>query len=565
MLQTLSIRNIALIRELDLDLHAGMNVLTGETGAGKSILIDSIGLLTGAKADRALIRTGEDVASVSGQFVFLSAAAKAVLEQNDVFPDDDGNILVERYIYADGRGKIRVNGNAVSLAKLREISHYLLDIHGQTDTLSLYDAASYLSVLDAYADASPLLAEYAVIYTDYESVRAQIDRLNKSDAERTRQCEMLHYQIRDIDEVSPKPGEDTALEEKEKRIKNSERIYKQTMFAYQALHGAERGNAALLIERSEQALRQLTDVLPELETACQDLENCKYRILDIAERAHDLAGNAGGSPTAMIDRIESRLDAISKLKKKYGSTIEDIIKYRTDAARQVAELENADDRRAELTEQLNLLRSRALAVADRLHAARASSGIELARRVVDNLLFLDMPKVTFTVSVTINRENDEPILSAHGYDSVDFLISANQGEDVQSLSKVASGGELARIMLALKCVEQSAGGAGTMIFDEIDTGVSGKTARKIGMKLMELSRETQIICVTHSAQIASLADCHLLISKREDGGRTVTQVRELDEEGRIAELSRILGGIHVTAAQKQAAIDMRQERIAKSE
>lgn len=560
MLQTLHIENIALIRQLEMDFSRGFHALTGETGAGKSILIDSIGLLIGAKADKTLIRTGETYAYVSGVFGDFSPDTLARLASAEITPDEEGHILVERHMTTDGKTKVRVNGLPVTLGKLKDISKYLIDIHGQNDTFALYDAANYIRVLDAYASLDGAMESYRATYDKLTDVESEIASIRHSEAERMRLIEMLTYQISDIDAVGPRAGEDVQLEEKENRIKNGERIYRQSSFAYRLLRGGEKGNAVLILDKSIQALDQLKDVIPEASAMCEELKDCRYRVEDVAFRSLELSEQAGGDPTAQINRIEMRLDAIAKLKKKYGSTVDEILAYREGAAKRLLDLQNADDRLADLTAQRDLLRADALAQAKKLHDARVKTAKNLSQAVVDNLVFLDMPKVTFTVTVEIKRDQNGEVLGPHGFDDVDFLISANQGEQLHSLSKVASGGELARMMLALKCVERRTDGASAMIFDEIDSGVSGKTARKIGLKLLELSADTQVFCVTHSAQIASLADTHLLITKHVDNGRTLTTIRELDEEGRIGELSRVLGGIHVTDAQRQAAIDMRREK-----
>ncbi len=560
MLLSLYIENIALIQHLEMDFSSGFHALTGETGAGKSILIDSIGLLIGSKGDKTLIRTGESQAYVCGKFGGFSSSVIAALADLGITLDEDETLLVERYLSEDGKSKVKLNSTPSTLGRLKEIGKYLIDIHGQHDTYALYDPSNYIRVLDAYSGMEETLSHYRDAYHIYADLRAQIDEMTRSESERLRLIEMLTYQVADIDAVAPKLGEDVALAEKEKRIKNSERIFKQSGFAYRALKGGEKGNVVMLLEKSAQALGQLKDVIPDVDALVAELMDCRYRIEDVAERAQDLASQDGGDPTSLINRIELRLDAIAKLKRKYGDSIEAILTYRKEAKERLELLQNADDRLIELKEKCKAAKGKALSLADKLHEGRIRAGRGLSCAVVDNLVFLDMPKVTFDVSICESMENGEKCLGPNGYDLVDFLISANQGEDVHSLSKVASGGELARIMLALKCVEKSKEQTAAMVFDEIDSGVSGKTARKIGLKILELSASAQVFCVTHSAQIASLADHHLLISKHVLDGRTLTTIRTLDEEGRIQELSRVLGGIQVTDAQRQAAIDMRKER-----
>ena len=561
MLKTLHIRNIALIRELELDFRNGFQVLTGETGAGKSILIDSIALLTGTRADRGMIRTGESDASVAGLFGDLSPRAVKALGEMDIQPDADGNILIQRTLSLDGKGKCKVNSEIVTLGALRDISKYLIDIHGQSDTMALYDTDTYIRILDAFAGVAEDAAAYGKAYGTYDAYRREMDEILRGEAERARTIEMLNFQISDIDSVSPKIGEDEELAEREARIKNRERIYRQSQFVWRALKGGERGNVAMLLDRSLAAVESLLDALPSLENAVSELKDCRYRLDDIADQMLDLTADDDGDPAHIINETEERLAAIARLKKKYGSTIEEILAYRAAAADRLEKLQNSDGRLLELKDLLREATGQATALARVLHEKRCVAGEKLSRRVVETLVFLDMPKVTFCVDITeVKDKGGAYELLPTGYDRVDFLISANSGENMQSLSMVASGGELARMMLALKSVENSMDESTAMVFDEIDTGVSGKTARKIGLKLLELSGHTQIFCVTHSAQIASLADDHLLIAKSESDGRTVTSVTALDEDGRIKELSRILGGIHVTEAQRQAAVDMRRER-----
>ncbi len=562
MLETLHIENIALIRSLEIDFKNGFQVLTGETGAGKSILIGSIGLLTGMKSDKTLIRTGETEAQVYGVFGDISKTAEERLRSYEITIPDDGKVIIERRLYADGRGKIKVNGTPVTLTALKEIAKNIIDIHGQNDTLSLYNSAEYLRILDDYGNIHQQLDVYRTAYEAYEAVRREMLEITRSEAERVRNIEMLTYQIADIDALNLKAGEDEELEEKEKRIKNHERIFKHASLVFRMLKGAEKGNVLMLLDRSAGAMDVIGDVVPEAETLAKELRDCLYAIEDIAERVYALSDTEDGDPSVLIDKIEARIDAINKLKKKYGATVEEILIYRAAAAEKLEKFRNADDRLVELQDLYRDSEERATSAAAVLHTLRQQAAGKLAAGVIDTLRFLDMPKVSFCISVTENKNVDGTYnLTVDGYDTVDFLISANSGEELHSLSRVASGGELARMMLALKCAERHAGASGAMIFDEIDAGVSGKTARKIGLKLLDLSRTTQVFCVTHSAQIASLADEHYLISKHEADGRTVTDLKVLDEEGRIRELSRVLGGIHVTDAQRQAAVDMRREKF----
>ena len=553
MLLSLYIENVAVIRRLSVDFTSGFTALTGETGAGKSVILESVKLLLGGKADRELIRYGEETASVSAVFGALGAPAERALSDAGIEPDEEGNVQIRRTLTGDGKSRAWINGQPASLSLLRDVSRYLVDIHGQNENLTLLDEKTYVSTLDRYASLSDRVDAYRAVYLKLEEARRRLAELDRGEAERLRTVEMLRYQIADIDAVDPKPGEDVALEEKEKKIKNREKIVSKTSFVYRALKGAERGSVLFLLDKSTQALEPLIGLIPEIETIHGELSDVRYRVEDAAERVYDLTDADDGDPTAQIDKIEGRLDAFSKLKKKYGGTIDEVLRFREEAKKKLADLDASDDTVIELREKEKALLSEARRLALALHRERKAAAKELERKITGILLYLDMPKVVFRVDVVDRGENG---LRADGCDDVLFVMSANAGDEPRPLSLVASGGELARTFLALKCVLSERALTPTMIFDEIDTGVSGRTARKIGYKLSELSKGTQVFAVTHSAQIASLSDTHLLIYKEEKNGKTETGLRPLDREGRIDELSRILGGLFVTEAQRNAARDM---------
>ncbi len=557
MLLSLYIENIAVIRRLSVDFSSGFTSLTGETGAGKSVILESVKLLLGGKADRELIRYGEESASVSAVFGSLGTAAENALVASGVELDEDGSVQISRTVSSDGKSRARINGQPVSLSLLRDVGRYLVDLHGQNENLTLLDEKTYVATLDGYASLQSKVASYREVYQKLEDVRRRLRELDRGEAERLRTVEMLRYQIADIDAVDPKPGEDAALEEKEKKIKNREKILRQTSLVYRALKGAERGSVLFLLEKSVQALEPLSDLVPEIAPIAEELSDCRYRIEDAAERVYDLTDADDGDPTALIDKIEGRLDAFSKLKKKYGGTIDEVIRFREEAKKKLADLDASDDTVIELRDAEKSLSAEARRLALSLHKERAAAAKELEKKITEILLYLDMPKVVFRVEV---RDRGESGLNADGCDDVLFVMSANAGDEPRPLSLVASGGELARTFLALKCVLSERALTPTMIFDEIDTGVSGKTARKIGYKLSELSKGTQVFAVTHSAQIASLADTHLLIYKEEKDGKTETGLKTLDREGRLDELSRILGGLTVTESQRNAARDMLERK-----
>ncbi len=556
MLLSLHIENIAVIRSVDLDFPHGFSALTGETGAGKSMIIDSVYLLLGAKADKNLIRTGADAATVSGLFGEFTESIAEKLSEVGVAPDEEGNIFVQRTLTQDGKSQIRINGRAISLALLRAVTPYLVSVHGQNDTQSLLNSERHIELVDTYGGTLEKLAEYKTAYASYCEAKRELETLAGQARERERLTEMLKYQIADIDALSLHDGEEEELVDKKVKLRSSERIMKQASFVFKALKGSEKGSVSFLLDRSVAALSQIADVIPAAGEYAERLRDILYSVDDIAEEAYAITEDADGDPTDKLNAIESRLDKISKLKRKYGLTVADILAFRERAAHDLETLEDADGRLEELAAQKESRYRRALAIAEELHTLRTQAAARLEGEVKAVLDFLDMPKVVFFASVRKETVGGERVLYPNGADKTEFFISANRGADPQPIAKIASGGELARIMLALKCALAEKDGVPTLIFDEIDAGVSGKTARKIGIKMKELARGAQVFCVTHSAQIASLSDTHFLISKSDVNGATETQVRVLDFDGRVAEISRILGGISVTDAQRSAAVDM---------
>ncbi len=563
MLLALHIENVAVIRRIDIDFSEGFSVLSGETGAGKSILIDSIGFLLGRRAIRELLRTGTDRAVVSALFSVAPPLA-AALSSRGIETDEGGELLIERTLNAEGRTTARINGRPVTLSLLREVGELLVNIHGQSDTHTLTEKQSQLAILDAYALDETLLSAYRGAFAEYSRLRSEIRELTTAEAERLREAEMLRYQIADIDGYSLRAGEEEKLAEKKKRLKSIERISKQTSFAYRALRAGEKANVLYILERSITAITSLADVIPEAAEIATELEDCRSRIEDAAERVRAFTEEDEGDAAKLLNAVENRLAAIEKLGRKYGGSVESILSYCAKAKERLAVLENSDARLSELTSLCEAALAEAQKHAAALTEARRRAGEQLAERVLSVLAFLDMPKVRFAVAVE-PRAAGEDAYTRDGGDDIGFLIATNPGEPLQPLSAIASGGELARIMLAIKSVITDRDGIGTVIYDEIDAGVSGKTARKLGIELLRSAGGAQVFCVTHSAQIASLADDHFLIRKTEKEGRAETEVVLLDEDGRITELSRILGGIEVTDAQRRAAFELYTERSAYKE
>ena len=549
MIKSLRIENIAVVRSVDIEFDNGMTVLSGETGAGKSIIIDSINLLLGSRADRELIRKGETQARVIAVFENINEKALAKLAEFG-YDSDDGAVMISRII-GESSSSVRINGSPATLSVLREIAGTLINIHGQNDNQQLLNPKNHIHILDSYAAVGNELEEYKVFYKRMLTIEAEIDSASKDSMEQARMAEMLRFQISDIDSVRPKEGEEEMLEETVLKLRNLEKISKSCALVEKALMGGKGMGAIYLTDRAAGALEAVSDSVAEAEALAERLNNIRYELEDIASAVSAISDVGSEDPTAKLDKAEARLDAISKLKRKYGSTVAEILRFREDAARKLDLLENADCRIEELKKELKEVSEKADIAAEKLYEKRKNAAKGLTFGVTDTLVFLEMPKVRFEVSVKKTGK-----FNAYGKDEVEFLISTNPGEPLLPMAKIASGGELARIMLSLKNVLNQCDGIETVIFDEIDTGISGKTSRKVGIKLKEIGRNSQVLCVTHSAQIASLADRHLFISKNEVEGRMETEVRSLDMEGRIGEIARILGGIEITDAQRKAAEEM---------
>lgn len=561
MLNSLHIENLAIIKCIDVDFGNGFTAMTGETGAGKSIIIDGINFLLGSKADKDLIRTGEASAMVSGVFSSLSEAAAVSLEENGIALDEDGSILIQRMLSQDGHSTVKINGRTVTLTVLRNISAYLVSIHGQRDTAAILDKKNQLELLDVYSLNGDSLRKYKEAYSRLENIRREIKDIKEKEKDRERLAEILRYQINDIDSVALREGEEDELIDRKLKIKNSEKIVKNAGFAFKALKGSEKGSASLLLDKSASALAQISDVIPVFSEYSETLKDILYQIDDIAENIYSQISDLDSDTEESLNEIESRLDKISKLKRKYGYTDKEVFAFRERAENELRNIENHDGVLKDLLEREEKAYTEALTLANALHNGRTEAARKIELEVKKTLDFLDMPNTVFFAEIRESVIGGKKQLTETGSDSVEFYISANKGSDALPISKAASGGELARIMLALKSVIADKDGITTVIFDEIDAGVSGKTARKIGIKMLSISKSTQLVSITHSAQIASLADKHLLIKKSEVDGATESAIRSLDTEGRIEELARILGGIDVTHSQRNAAVDMLNEKI----
>lgn len=551
MLLSLHIENIAVIRVLDLDFTHGFTVLTGETGAGKSIIIDAIQLLLGGRTSRDLIRSGEESAMVSAVFSEISAENLAALSELGIVPDEDGLLMVQRTVTADGHTKTRVNGRQIPISLQREAMEHLLTIHGQHENQMLLRPQSHIEYLDRYAEDGSLLETYRNAYAQMQKIRSEIVALSRDEREKARRIEQLKYQIADIDGAHLKPGEEEALANERMRVKNIEKLTKHSKMVYRALYRNEKGvSAAELIDRAVLSLEQLSEVLPETAKYAETLQNYRSELEDIAMRTIQAAGGEMENPTAMLDRIEGRLDVITKMERKYGLTVEEVLAFRERAAAELDEIEHADERMEEKKAAYRRAHTAAQEAAAALSECRSRAAALLDERMTAELAFLDMEKVRFHVEIT------PADLTATGADAVAFLISANPGEPLKPIDRIASGGELSRLMLAVKSVLADRESTETLIFDEVDTGISGRTSQRIGIKLAQTASFAQVLCVTHSAQIAAIADAHFFISKKESGGRTETLVTALDRAGRISELARIMGGAEMTESLRNTAAEL---------
>lgn len=552
MLRSLHIENIAVIKSLDLDFGDGFSVLTGETGAGKSIIIDSINLLLGNRVSRELIRSGESFATVSA--VFEDLPAHICRELSDMgFSCEDRTLMLRRTLHADGRSQSRLNGQAITQGVQKSIANLLINIHGQSNSQKLLQKSEHRTLLDAYAHSAEAIDAYSVLYDELKKVRKKISAVTDDEAEKLRLSEILRFQISDINALKLKDGEEEILLRDRDRLQHAEQINRQADLCYRALRGGEKVSAMSLLSRAEAALAALEPFVEGADQLRERLGSVISEIEDIAEYALSYADPDSEDPTAKIDHIEGRLEAISKLKRKYGSSIAEILAFRDKALARLDEIENSNALLEQLQKQERELLTRTEAAARILTDKRKAAAKEITAAVTDALCYLDMPKVRFEVAVMPCE------LGEKGADDVEFMIATNPGEPLLPMIKIASGGELSRIMLALKSVINDRDGIPTVIYDEVDTGVSGKTSRKVGIKLHDSAKNTQILCVTHSAQIASLADDHYLIEKHEKDGRSETTVRNLSEEERVEEIARILGGIEITDVQRSAAREMLRE------
>ena len=553
MLLELRVENYAVIDSLAVEFAPGLNLLTGETGAGKSILIDALSLLLGDKASTEMVRHGAEKAVVSGVFEAEGRATKKVLEENGIEPNDPdaGQVIVKREIAASGKGRVFVNNQPATVALLRQLASALASIHAQNETILAFDASARLALLDAYAGND--LHDLAEKHIAWSAIRDRIAEFERDEQDRLRMADLWSFQNKEIESAHPLPGEDQKLETEKRVLANAEKLYGGAMAAYELLYDADSSVLANL-SAARKHLEELARFDPKFQESLTALLSARAAIEDVSATARDYAEEIDASPERLAE-VEDRLALLDRLKRKYGSTVDEVIAYGEEVARKLNELENREDVLRDLKKQLETAAAVFLAAAQAISKKRYAAAKELQKLVEAEINQLAM-KAQFKIEVS---GSDEPQnWTASGFDSVVYLISTNPGEPLHPVEKIASGGELSRVMLALKATSETGKKSRnavqrTLVFDEVDTGIGGRAAEAVGKKLKALARANQVLCITHLPQIASFADHHYLIEKREAAGRAKTLVRQLSPEERTEEIARMLSGAELTETSRQHA------------
>ncbi len=551
MLSSLQIENVAVIQKAEVHFEPGLNVLTGETGAGKSILIDSINAILGNRTSKDLVRTGAAKAVIRAAFEQVPPAVLDKLEQSGY--ERSEALLLSREITAEGKSSCRINGMPATAAVLRELCGGLININGQHDSVGLLNPAHHLGILDDYAQNRTVFQEYYALYRELVRVKRELDALITDEAEKQRKIDLLQYQVQEIEDAGLTAGEEQTLENRRKVLSNASAIRDRLAQSYALLSGSDDAAGAVdLLGESSNAVDAAAQLDPALTAAAGQLLDLYYNAKDVAA---DLIGRLDTYDTndAELDEVEQRLDLLYRLKRKYGSTVEDVIAFGQKAREELDNIQHSQQRYDALQAEKLRLYTKAREKAEVLTQTRLKAFEELNTRISGTLDFLNMPGVRMTL-----RHTRGP-LASHGQDSVEFYISTNPGEAPKPLAKIASGGELSRITLAIKNAMADKDAVPTVIYDEIDSGVSGKAAGRIGEVLRQSAQGHQILCITHTAQIAALADCHLLIQKNVSNERTYTEIHPLDENGRVEALARLISGDHVTELSRANAREMLQE------
>lgn len=552
MLSSLQIENVAVIQKAEVHFEPGLNVLTGETGAGKSILIDSINAILGNRTSKDLVRTGASKAVIRAAFEQVPPAVLDKLEQSGY--ERSEALLLSREITAEGKSSCRINGMPATAAVLRELCGGLININGQHDSVGLLNPAHHLGILDDYAQNRTVFQEYYALYRELVRVKRELDALITDEAEKQRKIDLLQYQVQEIEDAGLTAGEEQTLENRRKVLSNASAIRDRLAQSYALLSGSDDAAGAVdLLGEASNAVDAAAQLDPALTAAAGQLLDLYYNAKDVAA---DLIGRLDTYDTndAELDEVEQRLDLLYRLKRKYGSTVEDVIAFGQKAREELDNIQHSQQRYDALQAEKLRLYTKAREKAEVLTQTRLKAFEELNTRISGTLDFLNMPGVRMTL-----RHTRGP-LASHGQDSVEFYISTNPGEAPKPLAKIASGGELSRITLAIKNAMADKDAVPTVIYDEIDSGVSGKAAGRIGEVLRQSAQGHQILCITHTAQIAALADCHLLIQKNVSNERTYTEIHPLDENGRVEALARLISGDHVTELSRANAREMLQER-----
>ncbi len=551
MLRNLYIENIAVIEKTSIDFTEGLNILTGETGAGKSIVIDAINAILGNRTSKDLIRNGCETAFVSAEFEDLSDISSDKLSELGYETEEDGSVLIQRELSLSGKGKCRINGRPASVSVLREIGECLIDIHGQHASYELMSPELHITYIDKLADIDDLLEKYRSAYSKYVSIKAELNKASLDESERERKIDLLRYQVNELELADFYVGEYEELRDKRIVIENREKITAAEGEAHEYLSGNEETDGAIrYLELACDSLSEISGYLPELEETIKRLQNVLYELEDCDGEIMGLYDDSY-SEGESLEVIDDRLDLIYTLGKKYGTTIEEMLSFLDNAKKELEYLEKFDENRADLEKKCSEARTEAENLAKEISEIRKNTSEQFAAAVRREMKYLDMPNV----ELIIRQELCE--LNRNGCDDIEILISTNPGESPKPVAKIASGGELSRMMLAIKNVLADKDNTDTLIFDEVDTGISGSAAQKVGFKLKEVSSSRQVLCVTHLAQIAALSDSHFRISKSVSDGKTYTSVTPLDHIGRVKELARIIGGVEIT----QATLDYAEEMI----
>lgn len=546
MLTSLKIENVAIIESAAIEFGCGLNVLTGETGAGKSIVIDSINAILGERTSRDIIRTGAQSAKVYAVFEDVNERVRIFLDENGI-DCEDGVLIINRTLSREGKNVCRINGAPVTVSMLREIGGELIDIHGQHDNQSLLSPEKHCGFVDSFAGNADLIADYREKYGRLCEIRSRLKKLTTDESSKSQRIDFLTYQIDELEKAEITIGERDELKARKSLINNSQKVIESLSIAYEALKAD--GAGIDMITDVESEIANASAYMEMLGEASEKITDIRYELEDIAETVRDAMAEVDFDPSELED-IDERLDLLYRFSKKYGDTEEEMLEYLEKARAELDNIAFSEERVKELQKQKKEALAETETAACKLTESRKTAGEKLSNAICSELEFLDMPNVRFVVKC-----NDIG-LTENGKDEIEFLISANAGEEPKPLAKIASGGELSRIMLAIKNVLAETDGVDTMIFDEIDTGVSGRAAQKIAMKLRSASKGRQVICVTHLAQIAAQGDVHLYISKSVSDGKTYTNIKSLIEEERVAEIARIMGGMEITKLQLESAREM---------